>query len=319
MKVSEIFDVSSGLNLSLNHCTKAKNGINFVAGSSQNNGVIASVNIIPDIKMFPAGLITVTTIGSIMSSFVQNKPFYTGYHIFCLTPKKPMTHQQKIFYCMCLRSNAYRFSYGRLADRTLQNLELPDQIPEWVNKTPEIEVISKESFSKTRFKLTDRTWKSFIYEQLFNIQKGKRLVISKLNSVKLSGNCPHVSSIGKNNGVSHMIDIKPNHKKNTISVNYDGSVGDAYYQPKDFYASDSVNVLYPQFDLNAYVAMFLIALIKKEKQRYNYGRKWRLNKMNATIIRLPVDIDNKPDWQFMEDYIKSLPYSSNLKNAKTIP
>ena len=30
------------------------------------------------------------------------------------------------------------------------------------------------------------------------------------------------------------------------------------------------------------------------------------------IIKLPVDKDGKPDWQFMEDYIKSLPYSVNL-------
>jgi hypothetical protein len=33
--------------------------------------------------------------------------------------------------------------------------------------------------------------------------------------------------------------------------------------------------------------------------------------MKKTKIKLPSD-DGKPDWQFMEDYIKSLPYSSNL-------
>jgi hypothetical protein len=27
---------------------------------------------------------------------------------------------------------------------------------------------------------------------------------------------------------------------------------------------------------------------------------------------LPVDENNQPDWQFMEDYIKSLPYSKSL-------
>ena len=35
--------------------------------------------------------------------------------------------------------------------------------------------------------------------------------------------------------------------------------------------------------------------------------------MLKTQIKLPVTEKNDPDWQFMEDYIKSLPYSSNLE------
>ena len=38
--------------------------------------------------------------------------------------------------------------------------------------------------------------------------------------------------------------------------------------------------------------------------------------MNKTTIMLPVDGNNHPDWQFMEDYIKSLPYSKNLETSK---
>ena len=40
--------------------------------------------------------------------------------------------------------------------------------------------------------------------------------------------------------------------------------------------------------------------------------------MNETIIQLPVDENDNPDWQFMEDYIKSLPYSKNLETSKDI-
>ena len=49
-----------------------------------------------------------------------------------------------------------------------------------------------------------------------------------------------------------------------------------------------------------------------EKYRFNYGRKWGIDRMKKSLIKLPVDSDGKPDWQFMEDYIKSLPYSINL-------
>ena len=62
--------------------------------------------------------------------------------------------------------------------------------------------------------------------------------------------------------------------------------------------------------------MFLITLIHREKYRFNYGRKWDKELMESSLIKLPaVEIapnEYEPDWQFMEDYIKSLPYSSSL-------
>jgi hypothetical protein len=34
--------------------------------------------------------------------------------------------------------------------------------------------------------------------------------------------------------------------------------------------------------------------------------------MNESIIRLPVTAKGEPDWPFMENYIKSLPYSKSI-------
>ena len=47
---------------------------------------------------------------------------------------------------------------------------------------------------------------------------------------------------------------------------------------------------------------------------YAYGgRKWTVEKqLKETKIKLPVDNNNNPDFQFMEDYIKSLHYSIKL-------
>jgi predicted nucleotidyltransferase len=60
------------------------------------------------------------------------------------------------------------------------------------------------------------------------------------------------------------------------------------------------------------VGLFISTLIKKEKYRFNYGRKWHVDRMRESTIKLPVKIDGTPDWEFMENYIKSLPYSSQL-------
>ena len=97
-------------------------------------------------------------------------------------------------------------------------------------------------------------------------------------------------------------------------MSYDGSVGEAFYQPDPFWASDAVNVLKPRSNLNRYSAMFIVTIIKREQYRFSYGRKWKLSRMKSDQIRLPIDSNQNPDWRFMEDYVKSLPYSSNLKS-----
>ena len=57
-------------------------------------------------------------------------------------------------------------------------------------------------------------------------------------------------------------------------------------------------------------------MINRDKYRYQYGRQYRQKNFKQHKIKLPAKQNRKgeyePDWQFMEDYIKSLPYSSNL-------
>lgn len=89
---------------------------------------------------------------------------------------------------------------------------------------------------------------------------------------------------------------------------YNGSIGEAFYQPVKYFACDDINVLNPKFKLDRHIAMFLITMIRHEKYRFGYGRKWHLERMKESQIKLPVDTTNQPDWQFMKDYIKSLPY-----------
>ena len=310
MKVSELFTVSYGTNLELNHLEKTKNGINFVSRTSKNNGVSAIVEPMSNIEPLDAGLITVAAGGSVMSSFVQIKPFYSGRDIFYLEPINEMTIQEKLFYCMCLRANKYKFSYGRQANQTIKDLELPDKIPDWVHSAP---ILLDDKLSncvcKTDISLTDRKWLLFQYDELFCIEKGKRIVNDEMED----GVVPCIRPREFNNGVFKFIDIVPNHDKNTITVSYNGSVGEAFYQPRAYFALDDINVLYPKFQLNAYVAMFLITLIRLEKHRYNFGYKWHKERMKQSVIKLPVNDKKEPDWEFMENYIKSLPYSSNLE------
>lgn len=309
-KLSNIFTIAYGNGFELNRLTESKEGINFVSRTAKNNGVSARVKELIDVEPFKAGLITVSLGGSVLESFLQTADFYTGYHIFCLTPKTKLSEKQKLFYCLCIRANKYRYSYGRQANKTLGEILVPsiNEIPSWVEKIQMPKIPSRESVINKHLQVDSSKWKYFQYNELFDIKKGKRLTKEDF----VAGKTPFIGAIDSNNGYRDFIGQEPIHTGNTITVNYNGSVGEAFYQPDSFWASDDVNVLYGTFKMNKYVALFLITLIRLEKFRFNYGRKWETVKMNRSTIKLPVDKKGKPDFEFMENYIKSLPYSVSV-------
>lgn len=146
-----------------------------------------------------------------------------------------------------------------------------------------------------------KNWKWFKYSEIFDVQKGKRLTKADM----IIGEIPYIGAIDSNNGVSaHISNNEHLHSANTISVSYNGSIAEAYYQTEPFWATDDVNVLYPKFDLNINIALFLTTIINREKYRFNYGRKWDKELMKSSKIKLPIDNNGKPDWQWIENYVK---------------
>ncbi len=70
-------------------------------------------------------------------------------------------------------------------------------------------------------------WKRFCLGRLFDIRKGKRLT----SEDQEDGDYLYIGAIDSNNGVANHIGQNPIHKGNTISLSYNGSVGEAFYQP----------------------------------------------------------------------------------------
>lgn len=127
-KVNELFEVKYGINMELNTCIEAEDGdpdaINFVARTESNNGVSARVKPVDGKEPQPAGLITCAGGGSVLSTFLQEEPFYSGRDLYLLIPLQPMSKLAKLFCITVLKANKYRYSYGRQANITLPYLEL---------------------------------------------------------------------------------------------------------------------------------------------------------------------------------------------------
>lgn len=134
-----IFRVAHGSKLDLNKmviCGDADpHGVVFVGRSAERNGVVARVRRLRLLEPYPAGLITVALGGSALASFVQSDPFYTAQNIDVLTPLEPMSIDVRLYYCLCIEANRFRYStFGREANRTLKTLMVPDResVPAWV-------------------------------------------------------------------------------------------------------------------------------------------------------------------------------------------
>ena len=138
--VRDVFDVHYGVNLELNALKLDPRGINFVSRSERNNGVSARVRKLTSVTPISAGAISVAGGGSVMASFLQPEPFYSGRDLYYLVEAKgiKLSEAAKLYYCCCLRANRYRFNYGRQANRTLRDILIPapESIPNWATTVP---------------------------------------------------------------------------------------------------------------------------------------------------------------------------------------
>lgn len=316
-KLSDIFDIKYGNQFDLNKMEKNAGDtklVSFVSRTAKNNGVSSKVSLVKGTPPFDAGCITVALGGSVLCSFVQVERFYTGQNVSVLTNDK-LSIKEKLFYCIAIKRNAYRYqACGREANRTLGDLLVPsvDEIPSWVN---DLEILNpQDSFrplnEDKNIKLNHADWVAFKYKDLFDIGRGKG---PRKKDLTGHGSVPFVSASEQNNGLTGWTIHEPMHSGGVISVVRNGnSVASSFYQEDEFCSTEDVHIFTPKFKINNYIALFICTLIKKEKYRFNYGRKWSIARMLDSEIKLPVKASGTPDFEFMERYIKSLPYSSGL-------
>lgn len=319
--LNQIFDIRYGNQLDLNKLEQIKGraGINFVSRISNNSGVICKVLRYKNTKPFNKGCITVTLGGTyLLSAFVQQYDFYTAQNIKILTPKdKNMTLAMKLFYCQVLASNKFRYtSHAREANKTLDYIKVPhpNYLPNYVEDAiRKIKQPLKESILDENIKFDVNKWKDFYIGNLFKIERGKEIV-----SEVEKGNINLISSSDIFNGLNKKIkEGKKIFTGNQITIANNGSVGACFYHSENLYATSDVSIL-TNNELNIYNSLFIVTAIRNEKYRFSYGRKWGLAKMKSHKIKLPATPQGEPDWQFMKNYIKSLPYTKNLESLKEV-
>ena len=341
--ISSQFELKKGKRLTKEDMVPGN--IPFIGAIDSNNGQTA--NIAND-AIHAGNTISVTYNGSVAEAFYQPVPYWASDDVNVLYPKFPMTRNIALFICTIIRKEKYRFNYGRkwhldrMRDTRLLLPSMADGQPDldfmerFVQRLSDKEV-SEDNISLSKpvliaeLKIRTNNWKKFKYggdRGIFIIKNG---YYNKKPDHTEEGRIPFIGATEFNNGVTEyysLYDIENSNKDensanheletkiftgNCVTVTNNGSVGFAFYQQEDFTCSHDVNVLYlKDRPWNKYIAMFICTLIQLEQYRWAYGRKWRPSRMPLSEIKLPVDKNDRPDWNFMEQYIKSLSYSASL-------
>ncbi len=327
-KLSDIFHLYNGAGITKEEIECNPGDFVAVQSGEENNGCIGKIDKAYCIAMgytyTEEPCLTVARTGS--AGFVAYQPFGCvvgdSAKILILKDETAKSLFVYLFLKTILMENRYKYTYGRKVTEEKYLSEvvmLPaasSDCPDWNYMDQYIKSIKHKPLStanqgSSSLALGVENWVEFCVGDLFEVKKGKRLT----SDDQTDGDTPYIGAIDSNNGVANYIGQGAIHDGNTISLSYNGSVGEAFYQPKPFWATDDVNVLYFRKEngvaFNKYIALFICAVLRQEKYRYSYGRKWVLESMKSTIIKLP-EKSGKPDWCYMENYMKSLPYGDRI-------
>ena len=166
--------------------------------------------------------------------------------------------------------------------------------------------------------LNVQNWKEFTVGRILNCNT----TVLSIKDILDDGNIPFVSRTAENNGIDGYVSVEQSAitKGNCLTVGAEGIY--SFYQQKDFATGNKVYTLRND-NISIYHYMFIATILNKEDYKYSYGRARIKSKLEEEIIKLPIKYNNDnipvidenrtysdegyiPDWQFMEDYIKSL-------------
>lgn len=316
----DIFVISRGKRLVT--LDQVNGDIAYISSSKKNNGIDNYI-LPPNFMKVYKNALTLNNSGSVGYCFYHPYKFVASDHctVIQIKDKKiKLNNYISLFLKPIIESMKNKYNFAREINNERLRKEkilLPTtdyKSPDWefmenyikeLSKTIKYDnKIAKNQMFDRYFQLEVKKWKEFKIKDVFEIIRGKRLI--EIDRIK--GDIPYYSASDYDNGLTDKI-------SNPLFVEKDALIyttfGKCYYVENEFTASDEISILKNKY-LNIYNGLFISTIITQNKYKYSFGRKAFENKFSDDIIKLPIDEKEKIDFEFMENYIKSLPYSSNL-------
>jgi hypothetical protein len=252
-----------------------------------------------------------------------------------------LNEKNGLFLVTVLDLERYRYSFGRKYKTNLSkvSIKLPatkDGKPDWDYMETYMDNINykhiKTNNNTKSTKLNTLNWSEFYLHKIFNVTMGNGIDANKTTDFDPKYN--YVSRDSNGNGVVAIVDEITSEipfPKGAMSLALGGSyLGSCFIQKEPFYTAQNVAVLQEKLQLSIYTKLFIASLIRNEcKIKYlAFGRELNSHIKKDFTIKLPTLINESgfvidktksfsengyiPDWQLMEDIVKSLPYGDRI-------
>ena len=332
-RVGDLFNIKPTKSYTYTNAKLLDNGTTpVVVNSAFNNGIGGYSTLDATEK---GNMVTFSDTVDANTIFYQPNSFIGYPHVQGLYPigeyENCWTEDRLKFFVSVFRKTALAkgFDYGNKFRRDIA-IELKIKLPVTSNNQPDWEymelymqkldekakssifIITRAMVSRKEAKIDTSSWKRFhLYDdELFTIDSG-----TKLDRVKMKNSHPSINFVGRanaNNGVTDFIDkidgLEP-YSVGCMTISLGGEyLGSCFIQDKPFYTSQNVNVLIPKQHMSDYCKQFISTMIFREgRQRY----KAFIDELNRHMktdfsILLPVTPNGKPDWNYMEEYMKNV-------------
>ena len=171
---------------------------------------------------------------------------------------------------------------------------------DYEDKKSSIKYSRKLFASKSSLNLSDVNIGNFRVSDYFDVCLGGKEEIEDLGD----GPIPFVSTSKSENGVSAWCLPNVKFPSGAITVATDGSTCSSFVQEFPFYAFYKVAILRPLIDVPIDSFYFISYLLRRERWRYVYARKFGKARIQSTVLSGPIKKDGTPDFAQMAKLVQ---------------
>lgn len=311
-KISDIATVAKGTRLRRQDMIEGTT--RFVGASAMNNGVTGTVG--NSEHLHEPHCVTVCYNGSIGESFYQDEKFWASDDVNVVRTNDDITADAYLFLAVVLRTYGRRYKYTdkwtatKMGQEIIKLPQKPEGTPDWSAMADMMAATRERGVARVdvlktavreRVPVDVSGWGTFVLGEIADVTKGSRLRRQDM----IEGTYRHIGASAMNNGVTRTVGNDEHlNDPHCLTVAYDGSIGESFYQDEKFWATDAVNIVRVKDDIDQHAYLFLATVLRVVGKGYKYTDKWTAKKMTVEEIRLPQTADGKPDWEYMSEHMR---------------
>ena len=335
-KISDIFEteyigkqlqVPTGAYVSKQNLTEGS--VPRITVSGMDNGVSGYYDSCDKNYRVFENFISISFLGTI---FYQKSKASLDMKVHCLKPKKVVLNDEIAFFlATIIKKTITNSKYSdQISSTVLPNIDilLPSiknddntYTPDWQYMEQYIDSIKQvveQKFSKIKQIKEDKNiintkeWKEFKIGELFP-KIVKPDVLHSREIIQDENGIPYVVRSKFNNGIKCYAQYQPKMRPSPSgTISFGAENATFFYQSQKFISGRDIYYI----DTTKYskkICFFLISCLKTLSDKYSYNYGMFPNLLKEDIIKLPIDKNGNPDWEYMENYIMQIE-----KKAKNI-